>query len=255
MKLISIQNIGVDLNNKNIISDISFDINEGEYFSIIGPNGAGKSTLLKSMCKIIDHTSGNIIISGSNIRSVVQKELAKQITYVTQIPIINDYSVYDFIMFSRYPYFSSFSSISSEDKKKVQKSMEITDIVEFSHRKLRTLSGGERQRVNIASAIAQDTKIILFDEPGTFLDPFYDQQISELISSINKDLGITVVNVTHNINKALQYSDRIAALKNGKLEFLENTYELRTEQISNLYDTEFVDIQHPISKNRMIIKK
>ena len=133
--------------------------------------------------------------------------------------------------------------------------MEITDIVEFSNRRLRTLSGGERQRVNIASAIAQDTKIILFDEPGTFLDPFYDQQISELISDINKNLSITVVNVTHNINKALQYSDRIAALKNGKLEFLENTYELRTEQISNLYDTEFIDIQHPISKNRMIIKK
>ena len=186
MKLISIENICVDLSNKNIISDISFDINEGEYFSIIGPNGAGKSTLLKAMCNIIDHSSGNIIISGANIRSINQKELAKQITYVTQIPIINDYSVYDFIMFSRYPYFSSFSSISSEDKKKVLESMEITDVVEFSSRKLRTLSGGERQRVNIASAIAQDTKIILFDEPGTFLDPFYDQQISKLISDINQ---------------------------------------------------------------------
>ena len=255
MKLISLENIGVDINRKSIISEISFDIKEGEYFSIIGPNGAGKSTLLKSMCRIIDNTSGDIIISGTNIRSVAQKELAKQITYVTQIPIINDYSVYDFIMFSRYPYFSSFSSISLEDKKKVQESMEITDLVEFSNRKLRTLSGGERQRVNIAAAIAQDTKIILFDEPGTFLDPFYDQQISELISNINKNLHITVVNVTHNINKALLYSDRIAALKNGKLEFLENTYELRTEQISNLYDTEFIDIQHPISKNRMIIKK
>ncbi len=255
MKLISIENICVDLSNKTIISGITFDINEGEYFSIIGPNGAGKSTLLKAMCNIIDHSSGDIIISDANIRSVKQKELAKQITYVSQIPIINDYSVYDFIMFSRYPYFSSFSSISSDDIKKVQESMEITDIVEFSNRRLRTLSGGERQRVNIASAIAQDTKIILFDEPGTFLDPFYDQQISELISDINKNLSITVVNVTHNINKALQYSDRIAALKNGKLEFLENTYELRTEQISNLYDTEFIDIQHPISKNRMIIKK
>ncbi|MCK4980795.1 MAG: ABC transporter ATP-binding protein [Candidatus Delongbacteria bacterium] len=255
MKLISIENIGVNLSNKNIISGITFNINEGEYFSIIGPNGAGKSTLLKAMCNIIDHSSGDIIISGTNIRSIKQKELAKQITYVSQIPVINNYSVYDFIMFSRYPYFSSFSSISSEDKKKVQESMEITDIVEFTNRKLRTLSGGERQRVNIASAIAQDTKIILFDEPGTFLDPFYDQQISELISNINKNLGITVVNVTHNINKALLYSDRIAALKNGKLEFLENTYELRTEQITDLYDTEFIDIQHPISKNRMIIKK
>ncbi|MCK5760379.1 MAG: ABC transporter ATP-binding protein [Candidatus Delongbacteria bacterium] len=255
MKLISIENIGVELSNKTIISGITFDINEGEYFSIIGPNGAGKSTLLKAMCNIIDHSSGDILISGVNIRSIKQKELAKQITYVSQIPIINDSSVYDFIMFSRYPYFSSFSSINSTDIKKVQESMEITDIVEFSNRKLRTLSGGERQRVNIASALAQDTEIILFDEPGTFLDPFYDQQISKLISDINKNLGITVVNVTHNINKALQYSDRIAALKNGKLEFLEKTYELRTEQITDLYDTEFIDIQHPISKNRMIIKK
>lgn len=255
MKLISIENICVDINGKNIISDISFYIDEGEYFSIIGPNGAGKSTLLKSMCRIIDHTSGEIIISDLNIRSITQKELAKKITYVTQTPIVNDYSVYDFIMFSRYPYFSSFTSISSEDKKKVRESMEITHLEEFSNRKLRTLSGGERQRVNIAAAIAQDTKIILFDEPGTFLDPFYDQQISELISNINKNLKITVVNVTHNINKALLYSDRIAAMKNGGLKFLENTYELRTEQISDLYDTEFIDIQHPITKNRMIIKK
>ena len=255
MKLISVENISVNINGEIIISNISFDIENGEYFSIIGPNGAGKTTLLKSMCRIIDHTSGEIIISGDNVKSISQKELAKKITYVTQIPIINDYSVYDFIMFSRYPYFSSFSTISAEDKNKVKESMEITDLIEFSDRKLRTLSGGERQRVNIASAIAQNTEIILFDEPGTFLDPFYNQQISELISDINKELNITVVNVTHNINKALLYSDKIAALKNGKLEFLENTYNLRTEQISDLYNTDFIDIQHPITKSRMIIKK
>ncbi|MBN2789784.1 MAG: ABC transporter ATP-binding protein [Candidatus Delongbacteria bacterium] len=255
MNLISIENILVRLGNKTIISEMSFDINSGEYFSIIGPNGAGKSTLLKSMCKIIDHTSGNIIISGSNIRSVPQKELAKQITYVTQTPILNDYSVHDFIMFSRYPYFSSFSSITAEDKRKVKESMEITDLLAFSERKLRTLSGGERQRVNIASALAQDTKIILFDEPGTFLDPFYDKQISTLIADINKNIGITVVNVTHNINNALLYSDRIAALKNSELKFLENTAEVRTDQISDLYDTDFIEIMHPVSNKRMIIKR
>ena len=239
------------LDEKKIIDEVSFNVNSGEYLSIIGPNGSGKSTILRSLCRIIDKITGEIKIFDRNIASYSQKELARKITYIGQLQP-NEFTAEEFILFSRYPYFSAFTSVSREDKEIAKESMKITFTSEFAKRKISDLSSGERQRVAVASALAQGTDIILFDEPVTHLDPYFDHQISELIYDIHKKRKITVVNVTHNLNDALKYSDRILALKKGQIEFLKDSDTVTPEDMKDLFGIEFISIKNP-KDNKMVL--
>lgn len=252
--MIRTENLTIILDDKKIIDSVSFNVNAGEYLSIIGPNGAGKSTLLKSLCRIIGHSSGEITIFGKNINSYSQKELAKKITYIGQLEP-NDFTAEEFILFSRYPYFSAFTSISREDREITKESMKVTFTSEFAGRKIRELSSGERQRVAIASALAQETDIILFDEPVTHLDPYFDRQISELIYDIHKKRNISVINVTHNLNDALKYSDRIMALKKGQIGFLKNSGTINSKDMSDLFGIDFFAMENPKDKKMVLVRE
>lgn len=251
--MIKVAGLNISLGDFKIIKDISFEVLKGEYLSLIGPNGAGKSTILKSLCKIVPVTSGSAQILGREISGYTGKELASKITYTSQLPS-NEFTVKELIMFSRYPYLSAFSSITEEDRNKVEESMKITFTSEFAERKLNELSSGERQRVAVASALAQETDIILFDEPATHLDPYYDSQISELIYNVKKSRNITVVNATHNLNNALKYSDRIMALKNGEIVFTKNSHDVTSEDMGSLFGVGFVSMENPVDKKKVMIK-
>jgi iron complex transport system ATP-binding protein len=251
--MIRVDGIHIEADGTKIIKGVSFEVIKGEYLSVIGPNGAGKSTILKSLCRIVPFSSGSIRIFDRNIRDYSQKELASKITYIGQLPP-NDFTVKEFIFFSRYPYLSAFRSVTREDRLKIEESMNITFTSEFSGRKLSDLSSGERQRVAVASALAQDTDIILFDEPVTHLDPYYDSQISDLISEVQKSGNITVINATHNLNNALKYSDRIMAVKNGKIEFLKKAAETESEDMSSLFGIGFVSLENPSDRKKVMIK-
>ncbi|MBU4486738.1 MAG: ABC transporter ATP-binding protein [Candidatus Delongbacteria bacterium] len=251
--MIKAVNLSVNLDSKTIINSVSFDIERGEYLSIIGPNGAGKSTLLKSLCRIINFSSGGIKISGKNIIEYNQKELAKKITYIGQLHP-NDFTVEEFILFSRYPYFSAFSGISKKDKDVTHESMKITYTAEFAKRKLSDLSSGERQRVSIASALAQETDIILFDEPVTHLDPYFDREISELIYDIHLKKDLTVIIATHNLNNALKYSGRVMAIKKGKIEFMKNSDQISPEDMRGLFGIDFISLENPADKKTVMIR-
>jgi iron complex transport system ATP-binding protein len=251
--MIKTENLTIVLDEQKIIDSVSFNVNRGEYLSIIGPNGAGKSTLLKSLCRIIGHSSGEIIIFDKNINSYPQKELAKKITYIGQLEP-NDFTAEEFILFSRYPYFSAFTSISREDREITKESMKVTFTSEFAKRKIRELSSGERQRIAIASALAQETDIILFDEPVTHLDPYFDHQISELIYDIHKKRNISVINVTHNLNDALKYSDRIMALKKGHIEFLKDSAAINSKDMNELFGIDFIAMENPKDKKMVLVR-
>ncbi len=251
--MIRVEDIHISADGKEIIKGVTFNIVQGEYLSLIGPNGAGKSTILKSLCRIVPFSSGSINILGKNILDYSQKDLASKITYIGQLPP-NDFTVREFIFFSRYPYLSPFSGISKEDRSMIEESMAATSTLEFASRKLSELSSGERQRVAIASALAQDTDIILFDEPVTHLDPFYDSQISELIYNVKKSRNITVINATHNLNNALKYSDRILAVKSGRIEFLKKADETGSEDMSRLFGIGFVSMENPSDRKKVMIR-
>jgi iron complex transport system ATP-binding protein len=251
--MIKADGLSVFIEGKTIIGSVCFDVRDGEYLSVIGPNGAGKSTLLKSLCRIIKTVSGKVEVLGKDLAGYDQKELAKKITYIAQLPA-NDFTVEEFILLSRYPYFSPFSGITAEDREKTRESMKITYTGDFAKRKLSDLSSGERQRVAIASALAQETEIILFDEPVTHLDPYFDHQISELIFEIGQKRNITVVNATHNLNNALKYSDRIMALKKGSLEFIKSPDDISAADMSLLFGIGFTETQNPSDKKKVMIR-
>ncbi len=253
MNAVRAEEISVNYDDKTAIDSVSFCAYKNEYISIIGPNGSGKSTLLKALCGIIDPDIGSVTIKGKKISGLKRKELAGMITYTCQLPPC-DFTVEEFILMSRYPYYRTFRGITKIDQDICRKSMQITYTSDFSERKLSDLSSGERQRVAIASALAQETEIILFDEPVTHLDPHYDHEISNLISKIHSEKGITVINATHSVNNAVKYSDRIIALKSGSLVFDKKSAELESSDLDLLYGVEFVSVFTHGNNKRFLIK-
>ena len=216
--MLEVRSLSVEISGKEIVRDVSFSAEKSENISLIGANGAGKTTLLRALSSLIKH-SGNVIANGTDVASMSGKELAKLISFVPQgAEVTGDFEVMHFLELSRYPYRKPWEKISADDRTAIEKALELTDTKKFADRKIGTLSGGERQRVLIAGAIAQESEILLLDEPLTYLDPVQRIGISEIIRKIAAS-GRLVITVTHEINEALVFSDRILALCGGRLVF------------------------------------
>jgi cobalamin transport system ATP-binding protein len=253
--ILEVQGLGFAVNDKSILDDITFNVQKGEYVSIVGPNGAGKSTLLKCLNKINKKISGDIILDGNQLSFYSQKQIARKVSYVPQSDgRQTPFTVYEFIKMGRYPYLSPFSSITKKDKKIISEAMEITGTLEFSNRQMGTLSGGEKQKVFISAAIAQKADIIMLDEPTTFLDPKHQVDIFATLRTLNKTHKTTVLSVTHDINSALQTSDKVIALQSGKIVFDGPSKELTEKStLENIYGTPFQIVPNPESGKPFIV--
>jgi iron complex transport system ATP-binding protein len=232
---------------RDILKDISFSVEEGDYLSILGPNGAGKSTLLKSITRLIGYGSGVIRLYGQDVRKISAKRLAGMVSYVPQVHRLSfPITVWQFVLLSRYPYLSPLRGVSSSDRDAVDRALRMTGLYELRERALNTLSGGEQQKAYLAAAVAQDTKVILLDEPTTFLDPRYKQEMMALVERLNIEEKVTIIEVTHDINLALLFSRRIMALKDGELFFSGSPKSLlEGHTLRSLYDTGFAFAEHP----------
>ncbi|MBC8206084.1 MAG: ABC transporter ATP-binding protein [Kiritimatiellaeota bacterium] len=203
------------LGGVSILKGISFSVAEGEYISIIGPNGAGKTTLMRCLLGMYVY-EGSVRIDGTECSQANSRELAKTISYVPQTHDMEfPLTVRDFVMMGRYPYLSPLAPAQKRDIEAVEKALEVTGTGSFRDRLLRTLSGGERQKVYIAAALAQETPVMLLDEPATFLDWKHQADVMQLLKKINRECGATIVAVNHDLNSAAHWSDRIIALKEG----------------------------------------
>lgn len=240
--MLEVRNLSVSIGGREIIKDISFSAEKSENISLIGTNGAGKTTLLRAVSSLLEH-SGNVFANGTDVALLKEKEKAKLISFVPQgAEIKGDFEVSHFLELSRYSYKKPWEKLSKDDKAAIGKAVELTGIAEFTKRRIATLSGGERQRVLIAGAIAQESSILLLDEPLTYLDPVQRIGISEIIRKIAAS-GRLVITVTHEINEAIVFSDRILALKNGNLVF-DGTPEnlLQSGTLATLFDCGFVEL-------------
>ena len=253
--IIGIENLSCVLGGKEILKDISLTIAGGEYFSIVGPNGSGKTTLLKSLVRIVKPEKGKILIAGKDIKKYSQKELACLIAYVPQADgRSSPFSVEEFVMMARYPYLSPFSAAGKKDGDAVVSALKTTGTYHLAQRLLSGLSGGERQKVYIAAALAQEAPVMLLDEPTTFLDPKHSTEILSLLDHINKDRGVTVVSVTHDINAAALSGGRIAALREGTLTFCGSSEEfMDAKTLGNIYGIWFHFVDHPVTGGRFAI--
>jgi len=198
---------------KPVLSGIDFAIERGTFLAVAGPNGAGKSTLIRIMAGILKPQSGNILLEGRDLNSYGIRGIAQRIALVRQefVPAFG-FSVMETVLMARTPYYDQWGFESHQDRDLVLKALELTDTARLASRALGSLSSGERQRVFIARALAQNTPILLLDEPTSFLDLKYQVGIYDLLKSIQADMAATIIAATHDINLASQYCDEALLL-------------------------------------------
>ncbi|MHC4327537.1 MAG: ABC transporter ATP-binding protein [Planctomycetota bacterium] len=196
-----------------ILENLSFEVMPGAFVGIAGPNGAGKTTLLNLLCGLLSLEAGSIRIDAVDIESYSVRELARKVAVVRQefVPAF-DFTVEETVMMARTPYLGTCGFEGKADREIVTEAIEATDTARFASRPLGNLSGGERQRVFIARALAQDTEILLLDEPTSFLDFKHQVGMYDLLKAAQLEKGKTIVAVTHDINLATQYCDEILLL-------------------------------------------
>jgi iron complex transport system ATP-binding protein len=202
-----------------VISDLDIEIGTGEAVAIIGPNGSGKTTLLKILSGIIRTERGAVSIEGRPLSSLSRREISRRMALVSQesygqFPFV----VEDVVLMGRAPYLRGFALEGERDFEIAQWAMELTDIYHLRKRKISELSGGERQRAYIARALAQDTGLLLLDEPTAHLDINHQIALAELLMELNVSHKKTIISVTHDINLASSFFDRIVLLSKGMVE-------------------------------------
>lgn len=229
-----------DKKGKKILDSVSFQIPSGKVTTFMGANGSGKSTLFQLMTKNLVPDKGKILYQTRNIQNIRQKEFARLAAIVHQNnTAVSDITVERLISYGRTPHLSVLGTLRKEDHEIVEWAMQVMEIEEYRNRNVMDLSGGQRQRVWIAMALAQRTKLLFLDEPTTYLDIRYQIELLERIQMLNREYGITVIMVLHDINHAVYYSDYIIGLRNGKVEISgEPEKVISTESIQALYGIE-----------------
>lgn len=201
---------------KLVCSEVSVEIPDGQFTVIVGPNACGKSTLLKSLTRLLPPTSGSVLLDGQLLHRMPTKHVARAVGLLPQGPVAPDgIRVVDLVMRGRYPHQRLFAPWSPEDESAVGTAMDATGVRHLSGRLVDELSGGQRQRVWMAVALAQETPILLLDEPTTYLDLSHQIELLELCRTLNRGEGNTLVAVLHDLNQAARYADHIVAMKDG----------------------------------------
>ena len=218
MNILDIENLDFSYGDNTVLKNVTMKVGPSEFIGIIGPNGAGKSTLLKLIDGIHLHTDGKIIIHNDPIELMPRKTLAQQIAYLPQeVDLTFAYSVEDIVKMGRFPHMQGIRLYSDKDEKVVQEVMDLLDINQFCSRSIHELSGGEKQRVMIASALAQEPNILLLDEPTSALDLHHQIEIYQILKNLQKNNQLTVIVVTHDINLASQFCERMILINKGEL--------------------------------------
>lgn len=217
MVSLSTENLQIGYGDMTIVENLNLQINKGEITTIIGANGCGKSTILKTLARVHTAKSGIIYLDGKMIHKVPTKEIAKKMAVLPQSPEApNGLTVYELISFGRSPHQSGFGRLSDNDRKMIDWALEVTGLTLFADHPVDALSGGQRQRAWIAMAIAQETDLLLLDEPTTYLDMAHQLEILQLLEKLNKEQSRTIVMVIHDLNHASRFSHHMVALRAGK---------------------------------------
>ncbi len=250
-----IETLSFAIRGTPILSDVSARIGAGETWSVIGSNGAGKSTLLKCLLRIHSGWTGHVRLFGQDLHDFSQRTLARRIAYVPQpggdqrFP----YTVAEFVRMGRYAYSGPFGTARPGDNAAVESAMKSTDVDVFADRTLDTLSGGERQKVFIAAALAQQSDILLLDEPTAFLDYRHQAEVAKILHAINRDTGTTIVSVIHDVNSALLTGGSVLALRNGAVAWTGSASGLADARVlESIFGATFRFLDDPVTGLRLI---
>ncbi|MCG7408071.1 ABC transporter ATP-binding protein [Paenibacillus sp. ACRRX] len=214
MGVLQTQSLTLSYGDTNIIEDLSVQIPEGKITVLIGSNGCGKSTLLRSLARLMKPNQGSVLLDGRDIHQSATKEVARKMAILPQGPVAPEgLTVHQLVKQGRYPYQTWLKQWSEEDEKLVSYALKVTNMEPFADRSVDALSGGQRQRAWIAMTLAQNTDIILLDEPTTYLDMSHQIEILDLLYELNRKEGRTIAMVLHDLNLACRYADHIIAVR------------------------------------------
>ncbi len=254
MDSINIQNLHFGYDNRVIFNDLSVSFPQGGFCSILGPNGSGKTTLLKCVAGLLKPDSGTIQLNGKPMSEYKMTEMARTLAYVPQYQdIVFDISVFDYVMLGRNPYQTPWEMQRPEDKEVVEDMLQRCKVWKYRDNLLQALSGGERQRVMIARAMAQQTGIMLLDEPLSNIDVTHKFEIMDILQQLNEEQGVSILIILHDLPIAKSYSKQILLLKEGNvLQYGDRNAVLTEGNIRNCFDLSDVYL---ISEEGFITKK
>lgn len=255
--LLKTNNLIAGYQDKTIIHGINITIPSNKISVIIGANACGKSTLLKTLARLIKPVSGEVLLDNKKISSIPPKQLARTLGLLPQSPVVPEgIAVADLVGRGRFPYHDFFHGWQNKDQEAVEEALEIMGITDLANNSVDELSGGQRQRVWIAMALAQQTDILLLDEPTTYLDISYQIEILDLLTDLNKKRGTTIVMVLHDINLSARYADYIFALRKGKLITEGCPSQVITEGfMEQIFDLDCTVVKDPVSNSPFMVPK
>jgi iron complex transport system ATP-binding protein len=241
--------------NARIIEDMSLTIPDGEITVLVGPNGCGKSTLLRGISRLLKPSQGGVLLDSHDIWKLPTKTLAKRLGILPQGPVAPEgLTVHELVAQGRYPHQSWFQQWSPLDERVTQEALEITGVAEFADRPVDTLSGGQRQRAWIAMTLAQDSEMILLDEPTTFLDLAYQIEVLDLLHMLNIERGKTIVMVLHDLNHACRYADHLIAVRKGAIAAYGDPAEVVTESmVHDVFGIACRVIDDPVTSTPLVV--
>lgn len=230
--MMNIQNLAVSFEKKQIIRCFSQRFDNGEIVSIIGPNGSGKSTVLKAVSKLIKKDRGSVYLQSKDMAAMSTKAIARQLAILMQSnDCPSSFTVKQLVSFGRIPHQKWYEATDANQSEVVDWAMAAAGVMHLATRTVMSLSGGERQKVWIATALAQEPKILFLDEPTTFLDICHQLEVMNLVVDLNREHGLSVVMVLHDLNQAAQFSHKIIAIKSGEVYACGKPEEVITERM------------------------
>ena len=247
--MIEVKSVFFRYHKEWVLQDVSFRVEKGEFVGLIGPNGSGKTTLLKVLYRLLSPQNGEVLFELVPLKRMDRKDIAKRIGVVAQeTHLLFPFSVMEIVLMGRSPYLGHLMFESEKDLEIARKAMEWTETLPFSDRSIDELSGGERKRVFIARALAQEPEVILLDEPTANLDIHHQVDFLDLILTLNRERGLTIIMASHDMNIASEFCDRLILLQEGRIYKIGTPNEVITkENIERVYGCEVWVDQNPLS--------
>ena len=247
--MLLVRDFSFSFNGNPVLRGLDFTLPHNGCLSVIGPNGAGKSTLLKCLLRLHErgYASGEIRVKDKGLAAYSQRELARVLSYVPQAGgRLPPFTVEEFLRLSRYPYGSLGPAAREAACRAAAAAMSLTGTEALAGRILHTLSGGERQKVYLAAALAQEAELMLLDEPAAFLDPRHAAELLGLLRDLNRERGLSMIMVTHDLNHPLAAEGDVLVLREGRQLFFGPVGELLPSgMLEKAYDHDFVYVRHP----------
>ncbi|WP_411168384.1 ABC transporter ATP-binding protein [Clostridium sp. MB05] len=247
---VQVKNLRFSIDKKEILKDISFEVQKGSFVGVIGPNGSGKSTLLKNIYRLYKPSSGSILLDNKELSKMKDKDCAKEIAVLAQESNTHfDFTVKQIVKMGRYPYKSVFEDYSKDDLKMVKEMLKKVGLESYSDRNFSELSGGEKQRTLIARALVQNTDFLVLDEPTNHLDIGYQIQLMDLVKSLN----ITTLAAIHDMNLAAMYCDYLIVMKDGKIKEVGTVEEIiNSKMLKDVFGVNAYVGVNPINKKLQV---